>query len=410
MKRSIVAAVFGAIALLPSPMASAQDKTAPTRVVKIGVLSDLSSLYSDITGAGSVLAAKMAVEESELLKKGWTIEVVAGDHQNKADVGVNVARQWFDVDKIDLIVDVPNSAVALAVSNLTREKNRVFLDSGAATSDLTDAQCSPNTIHWVFDSYMLAKGTGTGMMKAGVDTWFFLAADYAFGAALERDTSAIVKAMGGKVLGSVKHPANSSDFSSFLLQAQASKAKVIGLANGGGDTINAVKQAAEFGIVQGGQKLSPLLMFVTDVHSLGLDVSQGLTFTESFYWDLNDGTRDFSRRFAEGMKNKAMPTMAQAGVASSIWHYLKALEALGGNPQDGAKVVAKMKDVPTDDPLFGKGAIRADGRKIHPAYLFEVKKPAESKAPWDYYKLLSAIPAEEAFLPLSDSKCALLKK
>lgn len=410
MKHKIFAAAVSVAALLQADFSLAQDKSVPNKSVKIGVLSDLSSLYSDITGAGSVLAAKMAVEESDLLKKGWTIEIVSGDHQNKADVGVNVARQWYDVDKVDVIVDVPNSAVALAVSNLTREKNRVFLDSGAATSDLTDVQCSPNTIHWVFDSYMLARGTGTGMMKAGADTWFFLAADYAFGAALERDTTAIVKSMGGKVLGSVKHPANTSDFSSFLLQAQSSKAKVIGLANGGGDTINAVKQAAEFGIVQGGQKLSPLLMFVTDVHSLGLNVAQGLTFTESFYWDLNDGTRSFSRLFSENMKNRNMPTMAQAGVASSILHYLKALDALGGNTRDGAAIVAKMKEIPTDDPLFGKGTVRIDGRKIHPAYLFEVKKPAESKGPWDYYKVLSSIPAEEAFLPLADSKCALVKK
>jgi branched-chain amino acid transport system substrate-binding protein len=410
MKHIVLILAAGASLMMQPGFGQTQERAAASKIVKIGVLSDLSSLYSDITGAGSVLAARMAIEDSGLLNKGWTIEVVAGDHQNKADIGVNLARQWYDVDKVDVIVDVPNSAVALAVSNLTREKNRVFLDSGAATSDLTNAQCSPNTIHWVFDSYMLARGTSTGMMKAGADSWFFLAADYAFGAALERDTSSIVKSMGGKIIGSVKHPPNTSDFSSFLLQAQASKAKVIGLANGGGDTINAVKQAAEFGIVQGGQKLSPLLMFVTDVHSLGLNVAQGLTFTEAFYWDLNDGTRGFSRRFSENMKSRAMPTMAQAGVASSILHYLKALEALNGNNRDGAAIVAKMKELPTDDPLFGKGAIRADGRKIHPAYLFEVKKPAESKGAWDYYKVLSSIPAEEAFLPLSESKCLLVKK
>ena len=386
----------------------AQDRAHADKIVKIGVLSDLSSLYSDITGAGSVLAAQMAVEDSGLRAKGWTIEVVSGDHQNKADIGANIARQWFDRDNVDVIVDVPNSAVALAVSNITRERNKLFLDSSAATSDLTNAQCSPNTIHWVFDTYMLAHGTGTGVTKAGGDTWFFLAADYAFGASLERDTAAVVKALGGRVLGDVKHPPNSPDFSSFLLQAQASKAKVIGLANGGGDTINAIKQAAEFGIVQGGQKLSPLLLFISDVHSLGLNVAQGLTFTAAFYWDHNDGTRAFSKRFSERAKNKAMPTMAQAGVASSIWHYLKALEALGGNPHDGAAVAAKMKEMPTDDPLFGKGAIRADGRKIHPAYVFEVKKPAESRGPWDYYKLVATIPAEEAFLPLTESKCPLV--
>ena len=389
--------------------AFAQGK-AGDKLVKIGVLSDLSSLYSDITGSGSVLAAQMAVEDSGLLSKGWKIEVVAGDHQNKADVGSGLARQWFDRDGVDVIVDVPNSAVALAVSGITREKNKVFLDSSAATSDLTNAQCSPNTIHWTFDTYMLAHGTGTGVVKAGGDTWFFLAADYAFGASLERDTAAVVKALGGKVLGDVKHSANTPDFSSFLLQAQASKAKVIGLANGGGDTINAIKQASEFGIVQGGQRLSPLLLFVTDVNSLGLKVAQGLTFTASFYWDLNDGTRGFSRRFADRMKNKAMPTMAQAGVASSVMNYLKALDAMGGNPQDGAAVVAKMKAMPTDDPLFGKGAIRADGRKIHPAYVFEVKKPEESRGPWDYYKLISTIPTNEAFLPLSESQCPLIRK
>jgi len=407
MKRRLTAAVASLVVLGGISAGSAEEMS---KTIKIGVLSDLSSLYADITGPGSVLAAQMAVEDSGLLEKGWKIEVISGDHLNKADVGANLARQWYDRDKVDVIVDVPNSAVALAVSNLTRDKNRVFLDSGAATSDLTDSQCSPNTIHWVFDTYMLAHGTGTGVTKAGGDSWFFLAADYAFGASLERDTAAIVKSLGGKVVGSVKHPANTSDFSSFLLQAQSSKAKVIGLANGGGDTINAIKQASEFGIVQGGQKLSPLLLFISDVHSLGLNVAKGLTFTESFYWDLNEGTRSFSKRFSKRAKNHAMPTMAQAGVASSILHYLKILDAIGGNPHDGAEVVAKMKEVPSDDPLFGKGTIRADGRKIHPAYVFEVKQPGESKGDWDYYKLVSTIPADEAFLPLVDSKCPMLKK
>lgn len=403
MRRNLAAAA--AVVLLLGATASAQDAG---KTVKIGVLSDLSSLYSDITGAGSILAAKMAVEQSGLAAKGWKIEVISGDHLNKADVGANLARQWYDRDNVDVIVDVPNSAVALAVSNLTREKNKVFLNASAATSDLTDAQCSPNTIHWVFDTYMLAHGTGTGVTKAGGDSWFFLAADYAFGAALERDTSTVVKSLGGKVLGSVKHPANTSDFSSFLLQAQSSKARVIGLANGGGDTINAIKQASEFGIVQGGQRLSPLLLFISDVHSLGLNIAQGLTFTESFYWDLNDGTRAFSKKFSENAKDHAMPTMAQAGVASSILHYLKAMDALGSNSHDGAAVVAKMKQMPTDDPLFGKGSVRVDGRKIHPAYVFEVKSPSESRGPWDYYKLISTIPADEAFLPLSQSKCPLV--
>ncbi|QRG09431.1 ABC transporter substrate-binding protein [Xanthobacter dioxanivorans] len=391
-------------------MAAAQDKAAQDKTVRIGVLTDLSSLYSDITGAGSILAAEMAVELSGLRQKGWKIEIVSSDHQNKADVGSNIARQWYDTGGVDVIVDVPNSAVALAVSNLTRDKNRVFLNAGAATSDLTDRSCTPNTVHWSFDTYMLAHGTGSGMTKAGGDTWFFIAADYAFGASLERDTSAVVTALGGKVLGSVRHPPNLQDYSSLMLAAQASKAKVIGLANGGGDTINSVKQAKEFGIVQGGQKLSPLLMFITDVHALGLPIAQGLTFTESFYWDLNDGARQFSKAFASRGRNKAMPTMAQAGVASSLIHYLKALDAMGANSHDGAAIVAKMKEMPTDDPLFGAGRVRADGRKIHPAYLFEVKTPAESKGPWDYYKLVATIPAEEAFLDIAKSKCPLVAK
>ena len=280
-----------------------------------------------------------------------------------------------------------------------KEKNAIMINTGAATSDLTNAQCSPNTIHWAYDTYMLANSTGQALVKAGGDTWFFLTADYAFGAALERDTTAVVVKSGGKVIGAVKHPLNTADFSSFLLQAQASKAKIIGLANAGGDTTNSIKQASEFGIVAGGQKLAGLLLFITDVHSLGLKVAQGLNFTETFYWDMNDGTRAFSKRFRT-QKNKAEPSMVQAGVYSGLLHYFKALEAMGGNPHDGAKVVAKMKEMPTDDPLFGKGSIRADGRKIHPAYLFEVKKPAESKGPWDYYKLIGTTPADQAFRPL----------
>lgn len=406
MKKTISALMLGtALVLGAGTVAFAQDKN-----VKIGVLSDQSGLYADIGGPGSVLAAQMAVEDSGLNNKGWKIEVVAGDHQNKPDIGVSVARQWIDVDKVDVISDVPTSSVALAVNNLVKEKNIIFLNSGAGTSDLTNAQCSPNTIHWTYDTYMLAHGTGSALTKAGGDTWFFLTADYAFGSALERDTTAAVTALGGKVVGSVRHPLNSSDFSSFLLQAQSSKAKVIGLANAGGDTINAIKQASEFGIVKGGQKLAGLLMFITDVHSLGLNVAQGLNMTETFYWDLNDGTRAFSKRFSERMKNKNMPTMVHAGVYSSITHYLKTLEKAGGNSHDGAKIVAAMKGMPTDDPLFGKGSIQPNGRKIHPAYLFEVKKPTESKGPWDYYKTVATIPADQAFTPLDKSTCALLKK
>jgi branched-chain amino acid transport system substrate-binding protein len=385
--------------------AFAQDKT-----VKIGVLNDMSSLYADIGGPNSVVAIKMAIEDSGLLKKGWKIDVVSGDHQNKPDVGVNIARQWIDNDKVDAIADTPSSGVALAVSNLVKEKNAVLLNSGAATADLTGKACTPNTISYTYDTYMLANGTGKALTKAGGDSWFFLTADYAFGHALERDTSAVVTANGGKVLGGVKPPLNTADFSSFLLQAQSSKAKIIGLANAGGDTTNAIKQAAEFGIVSGGQKLAALLLFINDVHSLGLKTAQGLTFTESFYWDMNDKTREWSKRFAAQASKNAMPSMTQAGNYAMVLHYLKAMDALGGNPHDGAKVVAKMKELPTDDPLFGNGPLRADGRRLIPAYLFEVKKPEESKGPWDYYKLVATIAPEDAAKPLEASDCPLVKK
>ncbi|TQF37386.1 ABC transporter permease [Bradyrhizobium sp. UNPF46] len=386
-------------------VASAQDKT-----VKIGALSDQSGLYADLGGPGSTLAAQMAVEDSGLAAKGWKIDIISGDHQNKPDIGTAIARQWFDVDKVDIIVDVPNSGVALAVNNVVKEKNGVYINSGAATSDLTNAQCSPNTVHWTYDTYMLAHTTGQALVKAGGDSWFFLTADYAFGAALERDTTAVVTANGGKVIGGVKHPLNTPDFSSFLLQAQSSKAKIIGLANAGGDTTNTIKQAAEFGIGKGGQKLAALLLFLTDIKAIGLETAQGLNFTETFYWDMNDQTRAFSKRFAEKMKNNAPPTMVQAGVYAGVRHYLKALDALGGNPHDGVKIVEKMKSMPTEDDLFGKGEIQPNGRTIHSAYLFEVKKPSESKGPWDFYKLVGTVPGDQAFTPLSESKCALLKK
>jgi branched-chain amino acid transport system substrate-binding protein len=382
-----------------------QDKS-----VKIGNLNDMSSLYADVGGPGSTIAANMAVEDSGLTAKGWKIEVIGADHQNKPDIGANIARQWYDVDNVDVIVDTPNSGVALAVNQVTRDKNRVFLNSGAASSDLTGKACTPNTIHWTYDTYALANTTGKAMVKAGGDTWFFITADYAFGHALERDTESVILANGGKVLGKVRHPLNNADFSSFLLQAQSSQAKVIGLANAGGDTTNAIKQAAEFNISSGGQNLAALLLFISDVHALGLNIAQGLTLTASFYWDLNDQTRAFSDRFAKRMKNAAKPTMVQAGTYSAVLHYLKALEALGSNPHDGAAVVAKMKEMPTDDPIFGKGVIRADGRKIHPVYLFEVKKPSESKGAWDYYKLRATVPAQEAFRPLAESECPVIKK
>ncbi len=376
-------------------------------VIKIGILNDQSSLYADLSGQGSVVAARMAAEDFGAAAKGIKVEVVFADHQNKADVGSNVARQWYDTDKVDVIVDVPNSAVALAVSQITREKGKALLVSGAATSDLSGKACSPNTIHWTYDTWALANGTGKAIVKTGGDTWFFITADYAFGHALERDTEAVVLANGGKVLGKVRHPLNTADFSSFLLQAQASKAKIIGLANAGSDTTNAIKQAAEFGIVKGGQNLAGLLVFITDVHALGLQTAQGLIFTEAFYWDMNDKTRAFAKRFAERDRG-IHPTMIHAGVYSAVLHYLKAVEAL--KTDDGTKVIARMKEIPTDDPLFGKGTVRMDGRKIHPMYLFEVKKPAESKAPWDYYKVRATTPADEAFRPLNQGDCALVKK
>jgi branched-chain amino acid transport system substrate-binding protein len=385
--------------------AFAQDKT-----VKIGVLNDMSSLYADIGGPNSVAAVKMAVEDSGLTAKGWKIQVLSGDHQNKPDIGTNIARQWIENEKVDVIADTPNSGVALAVSNLVKEKNAVLLNSGAATADLTGKACTPNTVSFTYDTYMLANGTGKALTKAGGDSWYFLTADYAFGHALERDTSAVVSTNGGKALGGVKHPINTSDFSSFLLQAQSSKAKVVGLANAGGDTTNSIKQAAEFGIVSHGQKLAALLLFITDVHSLGLKTAQGLTFTESFYWDLNDQTREWSTRFAKVSPKGVMPSMTVAGNYAAVLHYLKALDALDGNPRDGAKVVAKMKELPTDDPLFGKGPLRIDGRRIIPAYLFEVKKPEESKYAWDYYKLVAKISPEDAAKPLEASDCPLVKK
>jgi len=404
IKRTIlslaVAAAFGAGATVAEAQIS-------DGIIKIGVLTDMSSLYTDLAGAGSVVAAHMAVEDSGIEKRGYKVEYVNADHQNKADVGSNIARQWYDVDKVDVIVDVPNSGVALAVNQITKDKGKAFLAVGPGTSDLTGKACSPNTVHWSYDTWMLANGTGTAITKAGGDTWFFISADYAFGAALERDTTAAVTRNGGKVIGGVKAPINNQDFSSFLLQAQSSKAKIIGLANAGGDTTNSIKQAAEFGIVKGGQKLAGLLVFLTDIHALGLQTAQGLTFTETFYWDMNDQTRAFSKRFAAADKG-IHPTMVHAGVYASVLHYLKAVEALKSD--DGTKVIAKMKEMPTDDPLFGKGSIRVDGRKIHPAYLVQVKTPAESKAPWDYYKIVATIPADQAFRPLADGECSLVKK
>ena len=381
--------------------ALAQDKN-----VKVGILTDMTGFYSDIGGINSVLAAQMAIDDYGLNNRGWKVELVSADHQNKPDIASAVSRQWFSADHVDIVTDLLNSGVALAVNAVAAETNAIALVAGAGVSDLTNDQCTPNTVHWTYDTYMLANSLGTAMTRDGGDSWFFIAADYAFGAALTRDASAAVDAAGGKVLGTVKHPINSTDFSSFLLQAQASGAKVVGLANAGGDTITAIKQAAEFGISPS-QKLAALLALIPDIHGVGLETAQGLRLTETFYWDLNDQTREFSARFMERSHDHSAPSMVQAGIYAGLLHYFKALEALGANPHDGAAVVAKMKELPTDDPLFGKGYIQKNGRKIHPAYLFEVKSPSESTKPWDYYKLIATIPGEEAFLPLEKSTCKL---
>ncbi len=400
MKRTIIAAAVAALA------GTAQAQISDG-VIKIGVMNDMSGLYADLTGPGSVVAARLAVEDFGAAKKGMKVEIVSADHQNKPDVGSTIARAWYDNDKVDVIVDVPTSSVALAVNQITREKGKAFLVSGAATSDLTGKACSPNTIHWTYDTWMLANGTGSAIVKTGGDSWFFLTADYAFGHALERDTEAVVLKSGGKVLGKVRHPFPGSDFSSFLLQAQASKAKIIGLANAGGDTINSIKQASEFGIVKGGQNLAGLLVFLTDVKALGLQTAQGLIFTETFYWDQNDATRAFTKRFSAQAPRNNYPTMIHAGVYSAVLHYLKAIEA--AKTDDGGKVIAQMKAMPTDDPLFGKGTVRADGRKLHAALLVEVKKPSESTGPWDLYKIRATIPADQAFRPMAEGGCPLVK-
>ncbi len=376
--------------------------------VKIGVMSDMSSLYSDIAGPGSTAAAKLAIADFAAANKDVKVELLSADHQNKPDIGSNVVNQWYDVEKVDLVIDVPNSGVALAVSQIASTKNKVFIVSGAAASDLTGPKCNANTIHWTYDTWMLANGTGKALVKTGGDTWFFLTADYAFGHALERDTAAAVEASGGKVLGKVRHPLNTNDFSSFLLQAQTSKAKIIGLANAGGDTINSIKAGAEFGIVKGGQKFAGLLVFASDVNALGLATAQGLTLTETWYWDGNDNNRAWTKRWqTERAAAGKFPTMVQAGVYSGITHYLKAVASLK-SAADGKAVVAAMKKLPTDDALFGKGTVRADGRKIHDAYLLEVKSPAESKYPGDFYKVKATIPAAEAFRPLKDGNCPLV--
>jgi len=373
--------------------------------VRLGVLNDMSSLYADISGAGSVEAARMAIADFGGAVNGKKIELISADHQNKPDVGSAIANQWFDNDGVDAIVDVPTSSVALAVQQIARTKGKVFLISGAASSDLTGKACSPTSVHWTYDTVALANGTGSAVVKAGGDTWFFLTADYAFGHALERDTAKVVEATGGKVLGKVRAPLNTADFSSFLLQAQASKAKIIGLANAGGDTINSIKQAGEFGIVEGGQKLAGLLVFITDIHSLGLQAAHGLQLTEAFYWDQNDQTRAWSKRFFDKMKRE--PSMVQAGVYGAVTHYLNAIKATGSD--DGSTVVKQMKVTPVNDFMTKNGRIREDGTLVRDMYLFEVKAPSESKGAWDYYKQIAVIPGEEAFKLPGPNECPLVK-
>ena len=411
MNRSIggaAASLFMLASALTLSVGAAHAQSKPP--LKIGGILDMSSLYADITGPGSETAAKMAVEDFGGEVLGRKIEVLAADHLNKADLAANIARDMLDNQGVEMIYDVAASATALAAGEIAKARNKIIIFNGPGSVRLSNEACGPYTVHYVFDTFAQANVTGLAAVKSGLDSWFFLTADYAFGQDLEKDTTAVVVKSGGKVLGSVRHPLNTSDFSSFLLQAQSSGAKVIGLANAGGDTTNSIKQAAEFGITKGGQKLAALLLFLTDVKSIGLDIAQGLNFTETFYWDMNDQTRAFSERFAKRMKNGAPPTMVQAGVYAGLLHYFKALEALGENPHDGVKIVEKMKSIPTEDALFGKGEIQPNGRTIHTAYLFEVKKPSESKAPWDLYKLVGSVPGDQAFTPLDKSACALLKK
>ncbi|MET4171482.1 branched-chain amino acid transport system substrate-binding protein [Bradyrhizobium sp. LA6.1] len=398
-----IAALVSAAGLLSAALivpASAQQTP-----LKIGVLSDFSSVYSDIGGQGNVEATKMAIEDFGGQMFGKPIEMVAADVLNKPDVASTIARKWWETEGVDMIIDLPTSATALAVMELSKQYEKVMIVTDAASSDITGKSCSPYTAHWTYDTYSNAHTVGSAIVKNGGDSWFFLTADYVFGHSIERDTGDVVKAAGGKVLGSVKHPLNTADFSSFLLQAQASKAKIIGLANGGGDTINAIKQASEFGIVAGGQNLAAIVMFISDVHSLGLKLAQGLIITEAYYWDLNDKTRAFGKRFQERIKR--MPTMNQAATYSATLHYLKAVQAAG--TKDTKTVMAKMRELPVKDAFTDNGILREDGRMVHSMFLFQVKKPEESKGPWDYYKLLAEVPADQAFRPLKDGGCPLVK-
>ena len=390
-------------AVLAGPAPAQQPAATP---LKIGVLSDFSSVYSDIGGMGNVEATKMAIEDFGGSIFGKPIELVTADVLNKADLAASIARKWYGDDGVDMIIDLPTSATALAVMELSKQYEKIMIVTDAASSDITGKSCSPYTAHWTYDTYANAHTVGSAIVKNGGDSWFFITADYVFGHSIERDTGDVVRAAGGKVLGSVKHPLNTADFSSFLLQAQASKAKIIGLANGGGDTINAIKQAGEFGIVAGGQNLAAIVMFISDVNSLGLNLAQGLIITEAYYWDLNDKTRAFGKRFFERMKR--MPTMNQAATYSATLHYLNAAKAAG--TRDTKPVLAKMREMPVRDAFTDNGVLREDGRMVHSMFLFQVKKPEESKGPWDYYKLLAEVPGDQAFRPLKDGGCPLVKQ
>lgn len=408
-RRSVLSAGGGAAAFGALPWQSAHAQA--TSTIKIGLLSDMSGPYRDLNGPNSISATRLAMQEMTAAR-GLNVELVVADHQNRPDVGINISRQWFDRDGVDMVLNLAASSVALAVSELAREKNKVAIATSTATSDLTGRACNANTIHWVYDTFMLAKSTGAAMVRAGGDSWFFITADYAFGHALERDTAAFVRAAGGRVVGQVRTPfPGTTDFSSFILQAQASRAKVIGLANAGTDTSNSIKQAAEFGITRRGIKLASMLMFITDVHALGLETAQGLVCTASYYWDMNDQTRNLARRVLANSGVDTPVTMAQAGDYSATLHYLKAVAELGAAPAkaNGRAVVERMKAMPTQDDAFGRGTIRADGRKLHPAYLFEVKTPAESKHKHDYYKLLQTSAADDAFRSVADGGCSLVR-
>jgi branched-chain amino acid transport system substrate-binding protein len=406
-RRSVLGgAAAGGAALGGLPWRSARAQAANT--IRIGVLNDMSGPYRDISGPYGLECTRQAVQEFG--NRGFNVEIINADHQNRPDVGLNIARQWYD-QGVDMVIDVPTSSVGLAVANIAREKNKVCVNTGSATSDLTGPACTPNTVHWMYDTYMLAKSTGGAMVRAGGDSWFFITADYAFGHALERDTANFVRNAGGRVMGQVRYPfPATTDFSSFLVQAQASRAKVIGMANAGADTINTVKQAAEFGITRRGVKLAALLMFLPDVHALGLQTAQGLILTESFYWDLNDRTRAISERLRPRLRD-VRPNMASIANYSGALHYLKAIADMGvpASKASGAEVVARMKAIPCDDDAFGPGTIRADGRKLCPSYLFEVKAPSESRGPFDYYKLLQTTPADEAFRPMNEGNCPMIR-